>query len=168
MTENTNTKCGCIKGSVGVVPIQFAGSVGIVDTQITGVAGIICKPSTKVYIIVDTPDILLSIDGESASFNVTANTSWYINNGGKIKWEEGEGYITIVYDGKGNSTASVTSDINVGIDRAQSVVLEATNKAASATVTIEQEGMREIFKPANGEFVIANGGTFNVLKKKHK
>jgi hypothetical protein len=82
----------------------------------------------------------------------------------KIKWNEGEGYITATYEGSGNGSASISSDINEGIDREQSIKVETTDKSVSATLVVLQEGLREVFEPSDGLFVLANGGTFNVLK----
>lgn len=82
----------------------------------------------------------------------------------KIKWNEGEGYITATYEGSGSGSASIASDINEGIDRAQSIKVETTDKSVSATLVVTQEGMREVFEPSDGGFVLADGGTFNVLK----
>ena len=82
----------------------------------------------------------------------------------KIKWNEGEGYITATYEGSGSGSASISSDVNEGIDREQSIKVETTDKSVSATLVVSQEGLREIFEPSDGLFVLANGGTFNVLK----
>ena len=82
----------------------------------------------------------------------------------KIKWNEGGGYITATYDGSGNGSASIFSDINEGIDREQSIKVETTDKSVSATLMVSQEGLREVFEPSDGLFVLADGGTFNVLK----
>lgn len=82
----------------------------------------------------------------------------------KIKWNEGEGYITATYEGSGNGSASISSDVNEGIDREQSIKVETTDKSVSATLVVSQEGLREVFEPSDGEFVLADGGTFNVLK----
>ena len=82
----------------------------------------------------------------------------------KIKWNEGEGYITATYEGSGNGSASISSDINEGIDREQSIKVETTDKRVSATLVVSQEGLREVFEPSDGAFVLADGGTFNVLK----
>lgn len=84
----------------------------------------------------------------------------------KIKWNEGDGYITATYEGSGNGSASISSDVNEGIDREQSIKVETTNKSASDTLVVSQEGLREVFLPSNGDFVLADGGTFNVLKGK--
>ena len=82
----------------------------------------------------------------------------------KIKWNEGEGYITAAYEGSGSGSASISSDVNEGIDRVQSVNVETTDKSVSAELIVSQVGLREVFEPSDGLFVIANGGTFNVLK----
>ena len=82
----------------------------------------------------------------------------------QIKWNEGEGYITATYQGSGNGSASISSDINEGIDRQQSITVETTDKSISATLTVSQEGLREIFLPSDGDFILADNGTFNVLK----
>lgn len=82
----------------------------------------------------------------------------------KIKWNEGEGYITATYEGSGNGSASISSDVNEGIDREQSIKVETTDKSVSATLLVSQEGLREVFEPSDGLFVLADWGTFNVLK----
>ena len=82
----------------------------------------------------------------------------------KIKWNEGEGYITATYEGSGSGSASISSDINEGIDREQSIKVKTTDKSVSATLLVSQEGLREVFEPSDGEFVLADSGTFNVLK----
>lgn len=82
----------------------------------------------------------------------------------KIKWNEGEGYITATYEGSGNGSASISSDVNEGIDREQSIKVETTDKSVSATLIVSQEGLREVFEPSDGLFVLVDGGTYNVLK----
>lgn len=82
----------------------------------------------------------------------------------KIKWNEGEGYITATYEGSGSGPASISSDRNEGIDREQSIKVETTDKRVSVTLVVSQEGLREVFEPLDGRFVLADGGTFNVLK----
>lgn len=85
----------------------------------------------------------------------------------KIKWNEGEGYITATYEGSGNGSASIASDVNEGIDREQTITVETTygNEPKSQGVTVRQSGLREVFSPTDGEFATADGGTFNVLKE---
>lgn len=82
----------------------------------------------------------------------------------KIKWNEGEGYITATYEGSGNGSASISSDVNEGIDREQSIKVETIDKSVSATLLVSQEGLREVFAPSDGDLILADGGTFNVLK----
>ena len=84
----------------------------------------------------------------------------------KIKWNEGKGYITATYEGSGNGSASISSDVNEGIDREQSIKVETTkgNELKSVDVSVKQYGMREVFLPSDGDFILADGGTFNVLK----
>ena len=82
----------------------------------------------------------------------------------KIKWNEGEGYITATYKGSGSGSASISSDVNKGIDREQSIKVETTDKSVSAILVVSQEGLREVFEPLDGLFVLADGGTFNILK----
>lgn len=83
----------------------------------------------------------------------------------KIKWNEGDGYITATYEGSGSGSASISSDVNEGIDREQSVKVETTDKSLSAELVVSQVGLREVFEPSDGGFVLKDGGTFNVLKK---
>lgn len=84
----------------------------------------------------------------------------------KIKWNEGEGYITATYEGSGNGSVSVTSDINEGIDRKQIIKVETTagNNPKSIDVEVAQMGMREIYNCTDGEYICADGGTYNVIK----
>lgn len=84
----------------------------------------------------------------------------------KIKWQEGEGYITATYTGSGSGSASISSDENEGIDRTQSITVETTlgSNPKSESVQVTQIGLREVFEPSDGLFVVADGGTYNVLK----
>ena len=84
----------------------------------------------------------------------------------KIKWKEGDGYITATYEGSGSGSASISSDVNEGVDRGQYVYVETTKGdiLKSRNVYVWQEGMRETFLPTDGDFVLADSGTFNVLK----
>lgn len=82
----------------------------------------------------------------------------------KIKWNEGDGYITATYEGSGSGSASISSDVNEGIDREQSIKVETTDKSKSASILVQQEGLREVFAPSDGDFILADGGTFNVIK----
>lgn len=80
-----------------------------------------------------------------------------------IKWNEGDGNIVATYNGSGDGTIAFSSDTaNEGIDRSQEVQVATNN--LSVSVTVSQIGLREVFNASDGEFVLADGGTFNVLK----
>ena len=84
----------------------------------------------------------------------------------KIKWNEGDGNITATYEGSGNGAVMISSDVNEGVDREQSLTVETTkgNEPKRTGVTVRQKGMREVYNCTDGEFVLADGKTFNVLK----
>lgn len=80
-----------------------------------------------------------------------------------IKWNEGDGNIVAIYNGSGDGTIAFSSDVaNEGIDRSQEVQVATDN--LSVSVTVSQLGLREVFNASDGEFILADGGTFNVLK----
>lgn len=82
-----------------------------------------------------------------------------------IKWNEGEGNIAATYDGSGNAPILFSSDVaNEGIDREQVVSVSTTDDAKSVDVVVRQAGLREVFMASDGEFILADGGTFNVIK----
>lgn len=80
------------------------------------------------------------------------------------EWNIGEGVIHLEYDGDGNGQIAVTLTPNEGIDREQTVEVQTTNGEITESITISQEGLREVFTCTDGEFILADGGTFNVLK----
>lgn len=73
-------------------------------------------------------------------------------------WNDG-GNLTVTYDGSGDGSAVFSSDENEGIDREISVTFKGAGQEIQRVV--KQEGLREIF---NEDFILADGGTFNVLK----
>lgn len=77
------------------------------------------------------------------------------------KWEDG-GNLTITYDGDGNGSAIIQSDLNEGIDREMLITFKSRKHSVERKVF--QEGLREKFESDDGEFILADGGTFNVLK----
>lgn len=81
-----------------------------------------------------------------------------------IAWKVGGGSITLDYTGEGSGAVTVTSDINEGIDREQTVTI-SNAYGQSAVVTVTQEGLREPLLCSDGAFLCADGGTFNVLKQ---
>lgn len=85
----------------------------------------------------------------------------------RINWNVGEGAITATYNGSGNGSAAISSDVNEGIDRAMvvSVATTAGSPVVERSVTVNQAGLREVFTASDGDFILADGGTFNVLKE---
>lgn len=83
----------------------------------------------------------------------------------KIKWNEGEGYITATYGGSGSGSASISSDINEGIDRIATINVSTTkgNNPKSIDVSVKQIGLREVYVTSDGGFGV-DGGTYNTLK----
>ena len=65
--------------------------------------------------------------------------------------------------GKGPGVVSIEADPNEGCDRSVEVTA-ATTKGPSATLTVTQAGMREPFAGLDMDFILSDGGTFNVLK----
>lgn len=63
----------------------------------------------------------------------------------KIKWKEGEGYITATYDGSGNGSASVTSNVNEGVAREQYISVETTKggQPKKKRILVKQAGAKE-------------------------
>lgn len=82
----------------------------------------------------------------------------------KIQWNEGDGAITATYNGSGDGAVTITSDINEGIDREQTITAKTIDESVAVDISVKQSGMREVFCCVDGEFNLANGGTFNVLK----
>ena len=84
-----------------------------------------------------------------------------------IKWNDGEGNIVATYSGSGNALISLTSDTpNEGIDREQEINVSATRGGdASAKVLVRQVGLREVYNVQEGAYLLADGGTYNVLKQ---
>ena len=58
----------------------------------------------------------------------------------KIKWNDGDGYITAVYDGFGNGPVSISSDMNNGGKRSQYITVETLDGAKSLPVLVVQSG----------------------------
>ena len=73
------------------------------------------------------------------------------------QWNDG-GSLSVIYDGDRDGSAIFSSDTNEGIDRNMSVFFKGGG--ISIERTVKQEGMREVF----GDFSLADGGTFNVIK----
>ena len=82
-----------------------------------------------------------------------------------IAWNEGSGNIVATYTGEKDAPISFSSDTeNEGIDRSQKVTISTINKSLSIEVTINQVGKREMFLLSDGELILSDNQTFNVLK----
>lgn len=78
-------------------------------------------------------------------------------------WNDG-GSLTATYEGSGDGSAVFSSDQYVGIDREMEVVF--TGGGASIIRKVKQEGIRQsIGLSDGGNFRLANGGRFGVLKE---
>lgn len=76
-------------------------------------------------------------------------------------WNDGSGdKLTATYT---ETEATFTSDENEGIDREMEVSFKAENLTEKRIVI--QEGLREVFLCKDGDFILSDGGTFNVLKQ---
>lgn len=83
----------------------------------------------------------------------------------KIKWNEGDGYITATYEGSGSGSASISSDVNDGLDREQSIKIETTDKSVSASLLVTQQGLREEYITADDEtYITADNEVYGCLK----
>lgn len=78
-------------------------------------------------------------------------------------WNDG-GSLTATYEGSGDGSAVFSSDVAEGLDREMTVVFRDGDKTVAVERKVLQIGMREKFVPSDGEFILADGGTFNVLK----
>lgn len=80
------------------------------------------------------------------------------------QWEDG-GSLTISYGGSGDGSAVFSSDTNEGVDRQMDVSFKSASGLIVVTRTVVQEGRREPFWGSDGEFALADGGTYNVIKE---
>jgi 3-dehydroquinate synthase class II len=81
----------------------------------------------------------------------------------KKRWSDGE-LLTVTYDGDRDGSATFTSDVNESIDREMVVTYVDKDRKVSVAQTVKQAGLREVFNASDGDFILADGGTFNVLK----
>lgn len=79
------------------------------------------------------------------------------------QWNDG-GSLSVAYDGDRDGSAVFSSEQNEGIDREMSVAFVDASRQVNVARTVKQIGMREPFVAADGDFILADGGTFNVLK----
>lgn len=79
------------------------------------------------------------------------------------KWNDIE-QLSITYEGTGSGSIIIESDTNEGLDRQTSATIKDVSSKVSSSINIKQIGRREEFYGSDGEFSIANSGTFNVIK----
>ena len=79
-------------------------------------------------------------------------------------WNDG-GSLTATYEGSGDGSAVFSSDVAEGLDREMSVAFVDASRQVNVARTVKQIGKREPFVASDGDFVLADGGTFNVLKE---
>lgn len=78
-------------------------------------------------------------------------------------WNDG-GSLTATYEGSGDGSAIFSSDVAEGLDREMTVVFRDSGNTVAVERTVKQVGMREMFAPNDEDFILADGGTYNVLK----
>lgn len=82
-----------------------------------------------------------------------------------IAWNEGSGNIVATYTGEKDAPISFSSDTeNEGIDRSQRVTISTKDNSVSIEVTVNQVGKREVFLLSDGELILSDNQTFNVVK----
>lgn len=79
-------------------------------------------------------------------------------------WIDG-GSLTVSYDGDRDGSAVFSSDQAEGVDREMNVHFFDSTRSIVVDRTVKQKGMREVFTPSDGELLLSDGETFNVLKK---
>ena len=78
-------------------------------------------------------------------------------------WNDG-GSLSISYDGDRDGSAVFSSDIAEGKDRTLDVTFVDKDRAVFVERSVMQFGKRQAFSGSDGAFIIADGGTFNVIK----
>ena len=78
-------------------------------------------------------------------------------------WNDG-GSLSVTYNGDGDGSAVFSSDIAEGLDREMLVIFRDGGKTVAIERKVLQVGKREMFVPSDNEFLLADGGTFNVLR----
>jgi hypothetical protein len=65
----------------------------------------------------------------------------------------------------GSSTLSVSAEVNEGLDRLAIFTISTTdNSGTKTTLSVTQEGKREVFNASDGSFLLSDSTTFNTLK----
>ena len=138
------------------VVVNYSGltiNVSEISDRISFTASVVCDAINN-YLNVAEGVIQLDYVGNSVSVSVESNTTWTIDY---QPWQDGN--LSVSYSGNGNGLATFSSDANEGVDRETIATFKADNLSVQRVVS--QIGMREIF---NEDFILADSGTFNVLK----
>lgn len=83
----------------------------------------------------------------------------------QVNWNEGEGAITLTYNGEGDGIVAVTSDTNELLDRQQTITVKNERFGLSREVLVKQEGRREPYECADGEYYECTDGIYGLLKQ---
>lgn len=78
-------------------------------------------------------------------------------------WNDGSS-LTVTYDGDRDGSAVFSSDTAEGLDRDLMVSFSDSRKSVVVDRLVRQAGKREVLMAADGDFLLTDGGTFNVLK----
>ena len=78
-------------------------------------------------------------------------------------WEDA-GSLSVTYEGVGDGSAVFSSDVAEGLDREMTVTFVDKSRSIVVDRKVRQSGMREVFMGADGDFIPADGGTFNSIK----
>lgn len=79
------------------------------------------------------------------------------------QWNDG-GNLSVSYEGDGDGSAVFSSDVNEGKDRSINVAFVDRDRTIIIDRVVSQEGRRQAFSGSDGAFILADGGTFNVIK----
>lgn len=81
-----------------------------------------------------------------------------------VNWNEGEGTITLAYNGEGDGTISVTSSRNEQLDRQQTLTVRNTRFGISRSITVKQVGLREPYECVGDGNYECTDGVYGLLK----
>lgn len=161
ITTNIGSNGGCLSARVGRIGSGLKANIGLMNNQLKANIGIVCS-IIKSYLFVTPTDIDIPQDGLPVFVNVESNAAWIISP--VIKWDEGDGNITVIANGKGNEIIPISSDANEGIDREQQIIIQTLDNKNEVTILAKQIGLREVYNVLEGEYILSNGETYNVLK----
>lgn len=77
-------------------------------------------------------------------------------------WNDGR-TLTIDYTGDGDGYAVFSSTIDEGVDQEMKTTFKSDISLLVEAI-VKQAGIREVFNAADEDFILADGGKFNVIK----